>query len=135
MAKQHTDHRASASGTSGGARFDLPSIEDFQKLAREAEELLESQCVGSGAEEKLLSRLAAHEVAFAQLVGTAQVLLARKLRDVGDARSALQLAKVLREVTAVRNTVTRRGQELLTAAAALGAQRRLTGVLERRSLA
>jgi len=78
-------------------------------------------------DERVLLGLAGHDMALAELVGNAQLLLARRVEALVDnPKVALQLARALQQVTACRNAASTRVEELLRAVNTTRVQRSLT---------
>jgi hypothetical protein len=78
------------------------------------------------ADEKLLLHLTAHDVALAGILGETEAQVAQRLLALMDSvQSAVALAKILKQVVACREVVTRRVLELTQTANVLRGQRRM----------
>lgn len=97
-----------------------------QKHAKRTDEVARDLGSSVAASEHLLHRLAATSTVVSEMLGRAQLQLAERLeRFVDDPKALLVVAKSLREVTTTQSSTLRSVQELLSAAATVGAQRKL----------
>lgn len=103
---------------------------EHAKRAAEVEAELVKQRSKPSAEERLLLRLAAHDIALADALGRAETQLAeRTLALVDNVKVALSLARTLKEVTACRTEASRRIEQLLQTAGVIRGQQRLAEVV------
>lgn len=97
--------------------------EHRQRSERLAAELLRDM-PDAGADERLLARLVAHEVALAERLADLEVQLAeRAFLLVDNPAHVLKVTKALREAAAVSGSMSRRVESLLATASALRMQR------------
>ena len=77
--------------------------------------------------DRLLIGIAAHDVAVAEVLADAQLLLAKRTQAlIDDPRLVRELARALDQVTSCRNSAFRRVEELSTTLSTTRAQRALT---------
>ena len=100
---------------------------DHRKRVRAIEKSLLAGQSSVTEAEKLLTSVAAHDSAIAQLLGDAQVLLAARLLALVDSpASLLQVSRSLKDATSCRNAAARRAAETLQVVNTIKAQRALT---------
>jgi hypothetical protein len=99
---------------------------EHRKRARVIEKQLTSDHPGASAADKLLLALAGHDAAIAEVLGDAQLLLAKRVvTSVDHPSTTLALARALSETTSVRSAAAQRLEALLQAVTTMRAQRDL----------
>ena len=98
-----------------------------RKRARAVEKQLTNNYPDASPMDRLLIGIAAHDVAVAEVLGDAQLLLAKRTQAlIDDHRLVHELARALDQVTSCRNAATRRVEELSQTLSTTRAQRALT---------